>query len=126
MREIRFRGRCEKESRFAGQWVEGSLIQCEDGVTLIQRAFSDNCKITYHVEPDTVCQFTGLKDCEGKEVWEEDIVEFETYDLYKGIVERKAIIGYTGSGFFAIVDDIPYPLNSKCIKVIGNKFDKEK
>ena len=110
-------------------WVEG-YFYAECGNTYIiedrQSESMLNRNEAHQVDPLTVCQFTGMKDCEGKEVWEGDIVEFETYDLYKGIVERKAIIGYTGSGFFAIVDDIPYPLSSKCIEVVGNKFDKEK
>ena len=107
-----------------GEWVKGSLVKTPFG-TFIEW-YEDSICNKRKVDSDTVCQFTGLKDCKGKEVWEGDIVEFETYDLYKGIVERKAIIGYTGSGFFAIVDDIPYPLSFKCIEVVGNKFDKEK
>lgn len=108
----------------SGEWVVGDLAHRITDTCIAVKDMDDI--VYYPVDPSTVCQFTGLKDCKGNEVWEGDIVEFETYDLYKGIVERKAIIGYTGSGFFAIVDDIPYPLNSKCIKVVGNKFDKEK
>ena len=119
-----------KAKRLDGKgWVCGYFYE-ENGNTYIienrQKESMLNRNITYQVDPSTVCQFTGLKDSDGKEIWEGDIVEFETYDLYKGIVERKAIIGYTGSGFFAIVDDIPYILSSKCIKIVGNKFDKEK
>lgn len=73
-RVIKFRGRCEKESRYAGEWVEGSLVQCEDGATLIVVAHSDNCTSTYHVDPETVCQFTGMKDQYGNELYEHDYV----------------------------------------------------
>ena len=110
-------------------WVEGYFYSECGNAYIIENGQKEsklNRNLTYKVDHSTVCQFTGLKDSDGKEIWDGDIVEFETYDLYKGIVERKAIIGYTGSGFFAIVDDIPYTLSSKCIKIVGNKFDKEK
>lgn len=107
-----------------GKWVKGSLVKTPFG-TFIEW-YEDSICNKREVNPDTVCQSTGLVDCKGNEVWEGDIVEFETFDLYKGIIKIKGITGYTSSGFFAIADDIPYPLNSKCIKVVGNKFDKEK
>lgn len=75
MRTIKFRARCEKESRYAGEWVEGSLVQCEDGATLIVVAHSDNCTSTYHVDPETVCQFTGVEDDYGNELYEHDYVK---------------------------------------------------
>ena len=49
MRTIKFRGRCEKESRYAGEWVEGSLVQCKDGTALIISA-----------QPDTASQYIML------------------------------------------------------------------
>jgi hypothetical protein len=74
-RVIKFRGRCEKESRYAGEWVEGSLVQCADGTALIVSAQSDNCQSIYHVDPDTVCQFIGVEDDYGNELYEHDYVK---------------------------------------------------
>lgn len=109
-------------------WVFGYFYE-ENGKTYIienrQKESILNRNITYEVDPSTVCQFTGLKDCEGNEVWEGDIVEFETYDLYKGNVKAEAVIKYISSGYVAVTDGIPYSLQFKRIKVIGNKFNNK-
>ena len=37
-----------------------------------------NRNITYEVDPNTVCQFTGMKDVNGEELYENDIITAET------------------------------------------------
>lgn len=105
-----------------GAWVQGDLIHKEDGkIVILRNGFNVS-----EVDPSTVCQFTGLKDCEGREVWEGDIVERKIYDLYKGFVKAKAVIEYSVGAFVAMVNIAPYPLWYRNIKVVGNKFDNEK
>ena len=125
MRQIKF-----KAKRLDGKgWVCGYFYE-ENGNTYIienrQKKSKLNRNLTYQVDPSTVCQFTGLKDCEGKEIWEGDIVEREIYDLYKGFVKAKAVIEYSVGAFAAMVNIAPYPLYSQDVKVVGNKFDKKK
>nr|DAI53720.1 MAG TPA: YopX protein [Caudoviricetes sp.] len=111
-----------------GEWVKGSFVVMK--IPALSKTtlgiVAEGSATLHEVDPLTVCQFTGMKDCEGNEIWEGDIVEREIYDLFKGSSKVKAVIEYMDGAFVAITDGIPYSLYFKYIKVIGNKFDKEK
>lgn len=119
MRKILFKAKKLSD----GEWVKGSLVKTPFG-TFIEW-YEDSICNKREVDPSTVCQFTGLKDCEGKEIWEGDIVERVIYDLFKGSAKVKAVIEYLDGAFVAITDGIPYSLYFKYIKVVGNKFDNK-
>lgn len=110
-----------------GEWVKGSFVVMK--IPSLSKTtigiVAEGSATLHEVDPSTVCQFTGLKDCEGKEIWEGDIVERVIYDLFKGSAKVKAVIEYLDGAFVAITDGIPYSLYFKYIKVVGNKFDKE-
>lgn len=55
-----------------GYWTIG-FLRCKDNKWYINNAGSP---FAYEVRPDTICQCTGLKDKNGKLIWENDIVDF--------------------------------------------------
>lgn len=119
MRKIKFRGYAVEEMTNS-QWLFGFGVMDIDYVDGTIEWHLHTLNGTYEVFPESIGQYTGLKDKDGKEIYEGDILSDETYTNVYGEV-------YFEDGSFRVNLGNDRPLFEDMqdyeLKVIGNLYE---
>lgn len=134
MREILFRAKRKNWQEFPKEewWVEGCPVKyqpCASKDEWIYGIVPTYASALYIIEidPETICQYTGLKDKNGKRIWENDIVSAWSEGKYATGMVKQRIDGlyiiypaYQHNEFWGLCPDKNRKTN---VEVIGNVFD---
>ena len=137
-REIKFRGKSIMNNT-CGDWLYSSGIKYGDDVELMY-CDEDTSEEWNYIDKETLGQYTGLHDENGKEIYENDIVEF-SYDIFTGNFDTKlgrGTIEFIDGAFYIKpfeieckkIEDIDngelfllYTVNIDTLEIIGNIYD---
>lgn len=125
LEDIKFKAK----SLINGEWFIGSLINGPGDNAYI----ADRFESVVEVDPTTVCQYTGLKDKDGREIWEHDLLRYKFPDafdkavLYKVVWNPKIasfVVNYAKCNEY-MTSPLGNTLSNISLRVVGNEFDKE-
>lgn len=126
MREILFKAKRTDN----GEWVEGFVVRKHGLYFIYDIVNSESCRQNiYEIDPETLCEFTGHCDKNGKKIWENDILMAHLDESYPEDVTYETIewgfAGWVTHEANSVDRQYLDEFDMEHFEVVGNIFDNK-
>lgn len=111
-----------------GEWIVGYLYRLSENNPpfIMLRKYGES----YEVDEHTICQCTGLKDKNGKLIWENDILSGHIDDDFPENETKKYVLWHENGWHTKEINSVDYEaldnFDSENFEVVGNIFENPK